>query len=201
MNKIYEYNGLDIKNKVSNEAFAIIFALGNHQYNNYEELKIIIANLIKVSNNCEIELMLNSINDLKLYSIEKMNFLASQGYNKRVCDYCSIICALKDNGFDLSNLKSNNNESLCFNQLNQIRASLIHKNKLGLDIMIDNPTEFTYQDSDLEDASYHRKLLSDSKINGLDLCTLMNYLIHPANNTTIVSYGTYKEKNQKIKVK
>ena len=87
MDRKYEYVGLDIRDKVHNEVFKYIFSIGNHYYNDYEDLKDLIKNILDLGDNKDIELMINSITDLNLYPIEKRNYLASQGFNKRVFDF------------------------------------------------------------------------------------------------------------------
>lgn len=202
MDRKYEYVGLDIRDKVHNEVFKYIFSIGNHYYNDYEDLKDLIKNLLDLGDNKDIELMINSITDLNLYPIEKRNYLASQGFNKRIFDYCSIICALKECGYDLSLLKDEEGKPLYWKSLTKMRGNLITKIQLGLDIMINNPTDFRYCDSEEDDASFNRKVESDSQISGIELCNLMNYLIHPnIKNIDIIKCGNYIETKKKVKAK
>lgn len=172
----YEYNGIDIKDKVSNNDFNNIFKIGNHYYNNYEDLKVLVNNIINSDNKDAVKIMVDSVSDLDLYPIEKKNYIASFGFNKRVFDFYSIMCALKDLGYDIENLKDENNCSMFIKYLDRIKSGLIEKIHLGLDIMVPNPINFEYKCADLEDATNNRKLVSNEYINGITLWKIIYML-------------------------
>ena len=118
----YDYNGANIKDKVSNNDFDNIFKIGNHYYNNYDELKELVNNIISSDNKDAVKIMVDSITDLNIYPIEKKNYLASLGFNKRVFDFYSIMCALKDLGYNVMDLKDENDNSLFIKYLYQIKS-------------------------------------------------------------------------------
>ena len=115
----YEYDGEDIKGKVSDDAFIMILAIRNHLYDDYDTLKLYVNAIIKNDEN-SIPYMLDSLTDIDLRSLERLNPLANQGHNKRVFDYVSLICAIKDNGYDLTSLKNSQNLPLYWANLNTL---------------------------------------------------------------------------------
>ena len=154
----YDYNGLDIFNEVKEETYRLVFAIGNHQYSDYEGLKLLVETVVNLEED-KIPLIVESLINLELSLMERNNAIASIGYNKRVHDFFSIICALNDSGYKFN---SDNFSAKMF----KVRGNLIIKNSYKLDIMIDNPIRFTYD----------KKLKSSEKINGLELCNLMFYI-------------------------
>lgn len=199
--KMNEYDGESIKNDLSEEVFSLAFYLGNHFYDNYSDLKSLIGKIIELDND-SISLIISSITDLHLYKIEENNQVATKSFNKRVFDFCSIMCALKDCGYDLSLLKDKKNNSLYISYLSQARVGLMKKIQNKMDIMITNPLDFNYSNSLEDDATVNRRLISNTKINGIELCNLMNYLLYPQfKNLDIIKCGNYVADNPKILVK
>ena len=104
--RLYEYTGLDIINEIKEDTYRLVFAIGNHEYSDYEGLKLLIK-AVMILDNDKIPLIVDSLTNLELSMLEKNNALASIGYNKRVHDFCSIVCALNDSGYKF------NSESDC----------------------------------------------------------------------------------------
>lgn len=163
----YEYNGLDIMSDVKKDTYSLAFAIGNHQYSDYEGLKLLIQTIMTVEPD-KIPLIVESLTNLELSLMERNNAIASIGYNKRVHDFFSIVCALNDTGYRF-------NSERFSAKMFKVRGNLIIKNSSKLDIMIDNPVRFSYDKSD-DSVSFNRKLKSNEKINGLELCNLMFYI-------------------------
>ena len=185
----YEYNGEDIIGKVSDDAFRMIFAIGNHLYDDYDTLKLYVNAIIKNDEN-SIPYMLNSLTDIDLKTTERNNIFANHGHNKRVFDYVSLVCAIKDSGYDLAALKNSQNLPLYWANLNKLVEIMIIKRNLRLDTNIGNPVDFRYVDS----SSFKRKVEFNSYIDGYDLCNLMNYLIMPDKDSSIFKEGSYVKK-------
>lgn len=185
----YEYDGEDIKGKVSDDAFIMILAIRNHLYDDYDTLKLYVNAIIKNDEN-SIPYMLDSLTDIDLRSLERLNPLANQGHNKRVFDYVSLICAIKDNGYDLTSLKNSQNLPLYWANLNKLVETMIIKKNLRLDTNIGNPVDFKYMGSN----PLNRKVEFNSYIDGYDLCNLMNYLIMPDKDSSIFKEGSYVKK-------
>lgn len=195
----YDYNGANIKDKVSNNDFDNIFKIGNHYYNNYDELKELVNNIISSDNKDAVKIMVDSITDLNIYPIEKKNYLASFGFNKRIFDFYSIMCALKDLGYNVMELKDEDDCSIFMKYLNQIKSGLIEKISVGLDIMIPNPINFEYKNADIEDAIANRKLLSKEYINGITLWKVMYMLQY--DSVDYKNFLTPYISKEKVKVK
>ena len=167
MDRLFEYTGIDIVDKVSYEVYMLTRAIGNHEYSDYEGLKLLIKNIVYLEPD-KVSMIVDSLVDLELRPMEKNNALASIGYNKRVHDFCSIVCALNDSGYKFN---SENFSAKMF----QIRGNLIIKNASRLDIMIASPIRFRY-DKNNDSVSFNKNLISDERINGLELCNLMLYI-------------------------
>lgn len=195
----YDYNGANIKDKVSNNDFDNIFKIGNHYYNNYDELKELVNNIISSDNKDAVKIMVDSITDLNIYPIEKKNYLASLGFNKRVFDFYSIMCALKDLGYNVMDLKDENDNSLFIKYLYQIKSGLIEKINVGLDIMIPNPINFEYKDSSIEDAIANRKLYPKEYVNGITLWKVIYMLRY--DSVDYKNFLTPYISKEKVKVK
>lgn len=195
----YEYNGIDIKDKVSISDFNNIFKIGNHYYDNYYELKVLVNNIINSDNKNVVKIMFDSVTDLNIYPIEKKNHIASIGFNKRVFDFYSIMCALKDLGYDIKNLKDENNRSMFIKYLEQIKFGLIERINLGLDMNVPNPINFEYNDADLDDATNNRKLVSKEYINGVTLWKVMYMLQYDV--IDYKSFLTPYVSKEKVKIK
>lgn len=188
----YEYNGADIIDKVSSDAYRLIFAVGNHFYNNYEDLKHYVNAIMKSDIN-SIPYMIDSLTDISLRPLERQNPIANLGHNKRVFDYVSLICAIKDSGYNLAALRNSKDISLYWANLNTLFDTMIIKRNLGLDTNIGNPVDFKYTNSN----SFCRDVSFNSYIDGYDLCNLMNYLIQPNIDSSIFKSGSYVKKKVK----
>lgn len=163
----YEYSGLDIINIVKPDTYRLVFAIGNHQYSDYEGLKLLIQSILILDYD-NISLIVESLSNLELTMMDRNNALASIGYNKRVHDFCSIVCALNDCGYKF-------NSDIFSAKMFKIRGNLIIKNGKRLDIMIDNPIKFSY-DNNESSISFNKHIKSTECINGLELCNLMMYI-------------------------
>ena len=188
----YEYNGADIIDKVSADAYRLIFAVGNHFYNNYDDLKHYVNAIVKSDIN-SIPYMLNSLTDIELRPLERQNPLANLGHNKRVFDYVSLVCAIKDSGYNLAGLRNNKDIPIYWANLNKLADTMIIKRNNGLDTNIGNPVDFQY----ISNNSFKRDVKFNSYIEGYDLCNLMNYLIQPNRDSSIFKSGSYVKKKVK----
>ena len=193
MNKINEYNGLDIINEVKYDTHKLVSAIGNHNYSDYEGLKLLVDTIIKLDED-KIPLIVDSLTNLELTMLERTNPHASIGYNKKVHDFCSIICALNDCGYKFD---SDNFSSKMF----QLRGNLIIKNANKLDIMIHNPINFSYIENGT-DALFNKELKSNEMINGLELCNLMLYIgsNNYNNSYDVIKHGNFIKTNDLVKV-
>ena len=193
MNRINEYNGLDIINDVYPDTYRLVFAIGNHHYSDYEGLKVLVQAILKLDYN-KIPLIIDSLTNLELTMLERTNPHASIGYNKKVHDFCSLVCALNDCGYKFN---SENFSTLMF----KIRGNLIIKNANKLDIMIDNPINFSYIDNGTN-ALFNKELISNEKINGLELCNLMLYIgsNNYNNSYDVIKHGNFINKEVLAKV-
>ena len=189
----YEYNGLDIINDIKKETYSLVFAIGNHEYSDYEGLKLLIETIISIEKD-KIPLIIDSLIDLELSIMEKNNAIASLGYNKRVHDFFSYICALNDLGYTF-------NSERFSSKMFKVRGNLIIKNNYKLDIMIDNPIRFSYDKSD-DSVSSNKKLKSNEKINGLELCNLMFYIGSNKykNSSDVLKHGNFVKNKEIVKV-
>ncbi len=192
MNRINEYNGLDIINDVDPDTYRLVFAIGNHHYSDYEGLKLLVQAILKLDYN-KIPLIIDSLTNLELTMLERTNPHASAGYNKKVHDFCSLICALNDCGYKFN---SENFSAKMF----KIRGNLIIKNANKLDIMIHNPINFSYIDNGTK-ALFNKELKSNEKINGLELCNLMLYIgsNNYTNSTDVLKHGNYVKAKELVK--
>lgn len=154
----YDYNGLDIINEVKKETYSLVFAIGNHQYSDYKGLKLLIETIMTIEPD-KIPIIIESLTNLELSLMERNNAIASVGYNRRVHEFFSLVCALNDSGYTF-------NSERFSSKMFKVRGNLIIKNSYKLDIMIDNPIRF----------SNDKKIKSSEKINGLELCNLMFYI-------------------------
>ena len=193
LDRLFEYTGIDIVDKVSYDAYMYTRSIGNHEYRDYEGLKMLVKNIMALEPD-KILLIVESLSDLELRPMEKNNALASIGYNKRVHDFCSIVCALNDLGykFDNENFRK---------KMFQIRGNLIIKNSSKLDISIANPIKFNYEKND-ESVSFHKNLVSNELIDGLELCNLMLYIgTNKYNNSSdVLKHGNFVKKKEMVKV-
>ena len=48
--RLYEYTGLDIKNEIKEDTYRLVFAIGNHEYSDYEGLKLLIKAVMILDN-------------------------------------------------------------------------------------------------------------------------------------------------------
>ena len=193
LDRLYEYTGIDIVDKVSYEVYMLARLIGNHEYNNYEDLKKIIKNIINLERD-KVSIIVDSLTDLELRPMEKNNPIASQGYNKRVHDYFSIVCALNDTGYKFSS-------DIYSSNIFKIRGNLIIKNANKLDIMIANPIKFKY-DKNGESISFNKNLKSIELINGLELCNLMLYIgtNNYNNSRDVLKNGKFIQTKEMVKV-
>ena len=192
--RIFEYSGIEIVDKVSYDVYRLVCAVGNHEYSDYEGLKLLINNIIKLEPD-KVSMIVESLIDLELRPMEKKNPIASIGYNKRVHDYFSIVCALNDSGYRF------NNDYFSAN-LFKIRGNFIIKNASKLDIMIHNPIKFNYSKID-DSISFNKNLLSNEMINGLELCNLMLYIgsNNYNNSYDVLKHGNFVKTKEFVKVK
>lgn len=192
--RLFEYAGIDIVDKVSYDTYRLVRAVGNHDYSNYEGLKLLISNIIKLEPD-KVSIIVNSLTDLELRSMEKNNPLVSIGYNKRVHDYFSIVCALNDCGYKF-------NSEIYSANLFKIRGNLIIKNASKLDIMIPNPVYFYYIKND-DSISFNKELSAPELINGLELCNLMLYIgsNNYNNSKDVLKNGNYVKSKGIVKIK
>lgn len=192
--RLFEYAGIDIVDKVSYDTYRLVRAVGNHDYSNYEGLKLLISNILKLEPD-KVSIIVNSLTDLELRSMERNNPLVSIGYNKRVHDYFSIVCALNDCGYKF-------NSEIYSANLFKIRGNLIIKNASKLDIMIPNPVYFSYIKND-ESISFNKELSAPELINGLELCNLMLYIgsNNYNNSKDVLKNGNYVKSKGIVKVK
>lgn len=192
--RLFEYAGIDIVDKVSYDTYRLVRAVGNHDYSNYEGLKLLISNIIKLEPD-KVSIIVNSLTDLELRSMERNNPLVSIGYNKRVHDYFSIVCALNDCGYKF-------NSEIYSANLFKIRGNLIIKNASKLDIMIPNPVYFYYIKND-DSISFNKELSAPELINGLELCNLMLYIgsNNYNNSKDVLKNGNYVKSKGIVKIK
>lgn len=188
----YEYNGADIIDKVPYETYKLIFAVGNHFYDDYAGLKNYVNEIVKRDINA-IPYMLSSLTDISLRPLERQNPLANLGHNKRVFDYVSLVCAIKDSGYNLAGLRNSNDIPVYWENLNKLADTMIIKRNHGLDTNIGNPVDFKYINTN----SFKRDVKFKSYIDGMDLCNLMNYLIQPNRDSSIFKEGAYVKKKVK----
>lgn len=180
---MHEYNGIDIRNKIDEEQFLYVFKIGNHEYENYKELKYLVKNILKI-NRLNIPIILSSLTNLDMTSLERCNYLASIAYNRRVFDYCAIVCALKDNGYDFEEFIINNKNTM-YDDLDKIDINMQEKKKLGLDTMVNNPTNFK---------RINKMIISNKKIDGIFISNLMMQVIQPmVKDSTILNPEYNKE--------
>lgn len=191
--RLYEYNGLDIINEIKEDTYRLVFAIGNHEYSDYEGLKLLVKAVMTLDND-KIPLIVESLTNLELSMLEKNNVLASIGYNKRVHDFCSIVCALNDSGYKFN---SENFSAKMF----KIRGNLIIKNASRLDIMIYSPINFSYVRNE-DSVSIHKNLKSAEKINGIELCNLMLYIgsNNYNNSKDVLKNGNFVKTKEIVKV-
>ena len=189
--RLYEYTGLDIINEIKEDTYRLVFAIGNHEYSDYEGLKLLIK-AVMILDNDKIPLIVDSLTNLELSMLEKNNALASIGYNKRVHDFCSIICALNDSGYKFN---SENFSSKMF----KIRGNLIIKNANRLDIMICSPVNFSYVSNE-GSVSFTKHLKSGETINWLELCNLMLYIgsNNYNNSKDVLKNGNFVKTKEKV---
>ena len=193
MDRLFEYTGIDIVDKVSPDVFRLTRAIGNHKYSDYEGLKLLVKTIINLEPD-KVSLIVDSLSDLELRAMEKNNIHASIGYNKRVHDFCSLVCALNDSGYKFN---SENFSAKMF----KIRGNLIIKNASRLDIMIYNPVNFSYTSNE-DSVSIHKNLKSSEKINGLELCNLMLYIgsNNYNNSKDVLKNGNFVKTKEIVKV-
>ena len=191
--RLYEYNGLDIINEIKEDTYRLVFAIGNHEYSDYEGLKLLVKAVMTLDND-KIPLIVESLTNLELSMLEKNNVLASIGYNKRVHDFCSIVCALNDSGYKF------NSEDFSVKMF-KIRGNLIIKNASRLDIMIYSPINFSYVRNE-DSVSIHKNLKSAEKINGIELCNLMLYIgsNNYNNSKDVLKNGNFVKTKEIVKV-
>ena len=191
--RLFEYTGIDIVDKVGYDAFRLIRAVGNHDYSDYDGLKLLIRNIIKLEPN-KVSIIIESLIDLELRPMERNNPIVSIGYNKRVHDYFSIICALNDCGYKF-------NSEIYSANLFKVRVNLIIKNSSKLDIMIPNPIYFNYIKND-DSISFNKELSAPELINGLELCNLMLYIgsNNYNNSKDVLKHGNYVRSKGIVKV-
>ena len=191
--RLYEYNGLDIINEIKEDTYRLVFAIGNHEYSDYEGLKLLVKAVMTLDND-KIPLIVDSLTNLELSMLEKNNALASIGYNKRVHDFCSIVCALNDSGYKF------NSEDFSAKMF-KIRGNLIIKNASRLDIMIYSPINFSYVRNE-DSVSIHKNLKSAEKINGIELCNLMLYIgsNNYNNSKDVLKNGNFVKTKEIVKV-
>ena len=174
---MHEYNGIDIRTKINHEQFSYVFKVGNHEFSNYTDLKDLVRKILMI-NKSNIPMILNSLTNLQMSLLEKCNYIASLGYNKRVFDYCSILCALKDNNYDFDEFIVDG-KNILYNDLDEINTNIMEKKNLGLNTMINNPIDFKCE---------NKKITSDKMIDGIELLRLMEQVIQPmVKNSTILS--------------
>lgn len=174
---MHEYNGIDIRTKIDEEQFSYVFKVGNHEFTNYTELRKLIKKILLINRN-NIPMILDSLTNLEITTLEKCNYIATLGYNKRVFDYCAIVCALKDSNYDFDEFIVNN-KNLLYYDLDKIVYNMEEKKKLGFDTMINNPIDFRCKNG---------KITSDKMIDGIDLCRIMEQVIQPmVKNSTLLS--------------
>ena len=193
MNRINEYNGIDIINEVKHDTYKLVSAIGNHNYSDYEGLKLLVATIIKLDED-KIPLIIDSLTNLELTMLERTNPHASVGHNKKIHDFCSIICALNDCGYKFDSERFSS-------KMFKLRGNLIIKNANKLDIMIYNPINFSYVETGT-DALFNKKLRSDEKINGLELCNLMLYIgsNNYNNSFDVIKHGNFINTKDLVKV-
>ena len=193
LDRLFEYTGIDIVDKVSYEVYMLIRAIGNHEYSDYDGLKLLVKNIINLEPD-KVSMIVDSLVDLELRPMEKNNALASIGYNKRLHDFCSIVCALNDSGYKFNS--ENFNEKMF-----KIRGNLIIKNSSRLDIMIANPIKFSYEKND-ESVSFNKYLKSDELIDGLELCNLMLYIgtNNYKNSFDVLKRGKFVKTKEMVKI-
>ena len=189
--RLFEYTGIDIVDKVGYDAYRLIRAIGNHDYSDYEGLKLLISNIIKLEPD-KVSIIVESLTDLDLRPMERNNPIASTGYNKRVHDYFSIVCALNDCGYKF-------NSDYFSANLFKVRGNLIIKNANKLDIMISNPIKFNYIEND---NSISKKFVTVELIDGLELCNLMLYIgsNNYNNSKDVLKHGNYVRSKGFVKV-
>lgn len=195
----YKYSEMDIQDKLNEKDFNNILKIGNQCYQNYDELKFLVGRVVSSKNKEAVKIMVDSITDLNIYPLEKKNCNASFEFNKRVFNFYSIMCALKDSGYDVKRMKDENNCSMFIKYLEQIKIGLIKKMDLGLDIMVPNPINFEYENADLEDVTNNRKLVSKEYINGITLWKVIYMLQY--NTIDYKSFLTPYIYKEKVKVK
>lgn len=193
MNRINEYNGIDIINEVKHDTYKLVSAIGNHNYSDYEGLKLLVDMIIKLDYD-KIPLIVDSLTNLELTMLERTNPHASIGYNKKTHDFCSIICALNDCGYKFNSDKFSS-------KMFKLRGNLIIKNANKLDIMIHNPINFSYVENG-SDALFNKELKSNEKINGLELCNLMLYIgsNNYNNSYDVIKHGNFIKTKDLVKV-
>lgn len=193
LDRLFEYTGIDIVDKVSYEVYMLTRSIGNHEYSDYEGLKLLVKNIVNLEPD-KVSMIVDSLTDLKLRPMEKNNAIASRGYNKRVHDFCSIMCALNDSGYKF------NSENFSVKMF-QIRGNLIIKNASKLDIMIANPIKFSYEKND-ESVSFNKNLRSDELIDGLELCNLMLYIgtNNYKNSSDVLKHGKFVKTKEMVKI-
>lgn len=189
--RLFEYTGIDIVDKVSYDAFRLIRAVGNHDYSDYDGLRLLIRNIMKLEMD-KVSMIVESLIDLELRPMERNNPIASTGYNKRVHDYFSIVCALNDSGYKF-------NSDIYSANFFKIRGNLILKNANKLDIMISNPIKFNYIKND---NSISKKFVAEELIDGLELCNLMLYIgsNNYNNSKDVLKHGNYVRSKGFVKV-
>ena len=189
--RLFEYTGIDIVDKVSNDTYMLTRLIGNHEYSNYDCLKKIIKNIIDLEPD-KVSMIVESLTDLDLRPMERNNPIASTGYNKRVHDYFSIVCALNDSGYKF-------NSDYFSANLFKVRGNLIIKNANKLDIMISNPIKFNYIKNN---NSISKKFVAEELIDGLELCNLMLYIgsNNYNNSIDVLRHGNYVKAKELVKV-
>jgi len=189
--RLFEYTGIDIVDKVSYDTYMLTRLIGNHEYSNYDCLKKIVNKIVSLEPD-KISIIIDSLVDLDLRPMERNNPIASTGYNKRVHDYFSIVCALNDSGYKF-------NSDFFSANLFKVRGNLIIKNSNKLDIMISNPIKFNYIKND---NSISKKFVSEELIDGLELCNLMLYIgsNNYNNSVDVLKHGNYVKTKELVKV-
>ena len=189
--RLFEYTGIDIVDKVSYDTYMLARLIGNHEYSNYDCLKKIIKNIIDLEPD-KVSMIVESLTDLDLRPMERNNPIASTGYNKRVHDYFSIVCALNDSGYKF-------NSDYFSANLFKVRGNLIIKNANKLDIMISNPIKFNYIKNN---NSISKKFVAEELIDGLELCNLMLYIgsNNYNNSIDVLRHGNYVKAKELVKV-